>query len=138
MVSDGQELQISVSNHAITTVNAKVSILSGGLQVSWNVSIDPIDPNFYINQTWYYNHKLQTFTPGPPLLEGRANHGSATIIDKKTKATIPVVTGGYNRDYGVKINSTEMLIGGQWQSGIMHYHKLGEPYFVYFSAICLK
>ena len=38
VVSDGPELQISVSNHAITTVNEKVSILSGGLQRSWSTN----------------------------------------------------------------------------------------------------
>lgn len=121
VVSDGPELQTSVSGHAITTVDAKVSILSGGIQTSGSTN-----PNFYYAQTWYYNHEMQTFTSGPPLLEGRINHGSATIVDKKTKATIPVVTGGYTH-VGFKIDSTEMLIGGLWQSGIMHHHKLGRP-----------
>ena len=34
---------------------------------------------------------------GPSLLQDcRNSHGSATIVDKVTKAKIPMVTGGYN------------------------------------------
>jgi hypothetical protein len=52
---------------------------------------------------------------GPSLLEGRRFHGSATVVDKVTKAKIPMVTGGYNG--GAFLDSTELLINGQWQSG---------------------
>ena len=65
-------------------------------------------------KTWYYNHDTETFTSGPDLLEGRNPHGSALNVDKVTKAKIVVVTGGYN---GNGMDSTELLINGQWQTG---------------------
>ena len=105
-VIDGPYLPIGIHGHAITTVNSSVSIISGGLKTLW----------FDItNQTWYYNHETKNFTSGPPLHRARTYHGSATIIDRMTKVKIPVVTGGY-RD---KKGSTELLIKGQWQTGII-------------------
>ena len=47
-------------------------------------------------------------------------HGSATCVDKVTKAKIPIVTGGYGmRDgnIGELFDSTELLINEQWQPG---------------------
>ena len=50
---------------------------------------------------------------GPSLLQAaEIAHGSATVVDKVTKAKIPMVTGGYN---GGTLDSTELLINGQWQ-----------------------
>ena len=46
------------------------------------------------------------------VLQDRYHHGSATVVDKVTKAKIPMVTGGYN---GGTLDSTELLINGQWQ-----------------------
>ena len=105
IVSDGPDLPTSISHHAITTINSTVSIISGGTKNIW-------DTTSATSKTWYYNHKTKNFTSGPTLREGRRNHGSATIIDKMTKEKIPVVTGGYKY-------STELLIKGQWQTGII-------------------
>ena len=55
-------------------------------------------------------------TSSSSLLEGRSYHGSATCVDKVTKAKIPIVTGGYGTS-NVPVDSTEMLINGQWHSG---------------------
>ena len=71
-------------------------------------------------KTWYYNHDTETFTSGPDLLEGRRTHGSALNVDKVTKAKIVVVTGGYN---GNRMDSTELLINGQWQTGTIQCRK---------------
>ena len=70
--------------------------------------------------TWYYNHETEKFTSGPHLLEGRTEHASATIVDKgEGKENIPIVAGGHG--YGANgdqwLESTEMLIDGQWQPG---------------------
>jgi len=73
------------------------------------------DGNTYSAKTWYYNHDTETFTSGPDLLEGRIYHGSALNVDEVTKAKIVVVTGGYN--YPNYMDSTELLINGQWQTG---------------------
>ena len=104
-VIDGPFLPIAVYGHAITTVNSSMSIISGGFKSFLDST----------NQTWYYNHETKNFTPGPTLHESRGYHGSATIIDRMTKVKIPVVTGGYR---GQDTESTELLIKGQWQTGI--------------------
>ena len=96
-VSNGPDLPTGVFAHAMASINYTVSLLSGGFTST----------NSYSAQTWYYNHDTEVFTPGPDLLEGRRDHGSATIVDKVTKANIVVVTGG----------STELLINGQWEIG---------------------
>jgi hypothetical protein len=110
-VEYGPELPSALMRHAITSVNSTVSILSGGSTSATS----------YSAVTWYFNHETNVFSSGPSLLEGRVNHGSATCVDKVTKARIPIVTGGYNvhlSSYG--LDSTELLINGQWQSGIIH------------------
>ena len=100
-VVDGPALPTSFVGHAITSINKTVSILSGGFG------------------TFFYNHDTEIFTPGPTLLEDRLEHGSATIVDKVTKAKIPVVTGGISMDveWQFPLNSTELLINSRWQKG---------------------
>ena len=107
-VEFGPELPEAVQRHAITSINSTVSLLSGGLRTSAE----------YYSQTWYFNHETDVFSSGPSLLEARYDHGSATIVDKVTTAKIPIVTGGRNKaGYAGKLNSTELLINGMWQSG---------------------
>ena len=105
-VEYGPELPETVSDHAITSINSTVSLLSGG----WT------DATSYSPRTWYINHETNVFSSGPSLLKGRLYHGSATVVDKVTKAKIPMVSGGRG-DGGVYLDSTELLINGQWQSG---------------------
>jgi hypothetical protein len=105
VVVDGTVLPTAVSHHAITSINKTVSILSGG-----DIADDAS------SQTFYYNHITKIFTSSPTLLEGRRRHGSATIVDKSTKAKIPVVTGGANYNWDT-MDSTELLINGHWQKG---------------------
>ena len=109
-VIDGPDLPTGVWRHAITAVNSTVSILSGG----------GTNANYVSSQTWFYNHETGAFSSGPTLLEGRSFHASATIVDKVTKAKIPVVTGGF---YGNLLHSTELLIDGQWQTGKIQCRK---------------
>ena len=116
-VIDGPVFPTGVSSHTITSINATVSILSGGGQYDANADI-----SYSLDQTWYYNHATQEFKSGPTLLEKRNNHASATIIDKITNAKIPVVSGGITmagnsgNNY-VILDSTELLIHGEWQAG---------------------
>ena len=105
-VSDGPDLPTGVRGHAMSKINDTVFLLSGGAINTYNE---------YSAKTWYYNHDTRAFTSGPDLLEGRNLHGSALNVDKVTKAKIVVITGG-NR-YGNFIDSTELLINGQWQTG---------------------
>ena len=106
-VEYGPDLQASVFYNAITSINTTVSILSGGWTSNyvWTSSL-----------TWYFNHDTGVFSSGPSLLEGRSSHGSATNVDKVTKARIAVVAGGLSSNLD-SLDSTEMLINGQWQSG---------------------
>ena len=106
-VEYGPDLPTGVFGHAITSINATMSILTGG-----QTSVHYFSP-----LTWYFNHETKTFSSGPSLLEGRNGHDSATVVDKVTSAKIPIVAGGGN---GVALNSTELLINGQWQSGKIH------------------
>ena len=55
----------------------------------------------------------------------RRMHGSATIVDKVTKAKIPMVTGGFGN--GGRLDSTELLINGMWQSGTIQCPKIATP-----------
>ena len=75
--------------------------------------------------TWYINHETNVFSAGPSLLEGRRRHDSATIVDKVTKEKIPMVTGGI--DNGGRLDSTELLINGIWQSGTIQCPKIATP-----------
>merc|ERR1719203_1870671 len=105
VVEDGPILPKTVFAHAITSINSAVSLLSGGRTSA----------TYYSPLTWYFNHETNVFSSGPSLLQGRNGHGSATIVDKVTKAKIPMVTGGWDGDIG-ELDSTELLINGIWQS----------------------
>ena len=113
-VSYGPDLPTAFKRHAMTKINGTVSLLSGG----------ETNSNQYSAKTWYYNHDTETFTSGPDLMEGRRLHGSALNVDKMTKSKIVVVTGGYNGNY---MDSTELLINGQWQTGTIQCRK--QKYF---------
>ena len=108
-VEYGPELPAAVKGHAITPINATVSILSGG-------QINVTNINQMSPLTWYFNHETQDFTSGPSLIEGREGHGSATCTDKVTKERITIVTGGRD-SYSWILESTELLINGQWTFG---------------------
>ena len=110
-VEYGPDLPSALMRHTITSINSTVSILSGGSTTA----------DSYSAVTWYFNHETNVFSSGPSLLEGRVDHGSATCVDKVTKAIIPIVAGGYNvylSTYG--LDSTELLINEHWQSGTIH------------------
>ena len=110
-VESGPDMADNIEYHAITTINATTSILSGGLNLDGST----------ISKTWYYNHETQVFTDGPKLQEGRQRHGSATIRDRNNSLRIPIVTGGSNGDN--TLNSTELLINGKWQTGTISWQK---------------
>ena len=117
-VEYGPELPSALTQHAITSINSTTSILSGGSTSATS----------YSPETWYFNHETDIFSSGPSLLEGRVDHGSATCVDKVTKERIPIVTGGYNHIISYvtgELDSTELLINGQWQSGTNHTKKRG-------------
>ena len=103
-VSKGPDMPMSLQWHAIAAVNASTYIISGG----------ETKKNSYLSLTWYYNHVLQEFQPGPPLKKGRKYHVSGTIVDQETNENIVVVAGGFSDGY---LQSTELLINGKWKNG---------------------
>ena len=121
----GPSMPIKVHYATITTINTTVSIISGG-----NSNAKPLT-----DETWYFNHETQTFSPGPSLLEGRDQHASATVIDRVTKAKIPIVAGGIirGRRWSELTDSTELLINGKWQSG-----KIREKCYLLVSEVLSK
>ena len=118
-VSQGPIMPISVYYHAIAAVNASTLIISGGRNQSPDM-------------TWYYNHVTQNFQPGPSLMKGRNEHTSGTVVDKETNENIVVVAGGYNN--GDVLDSTELLINGEWQQGTNHA-KINT--FILFLCFCM-
>ena len=111
-VSQGPNMPADdIESHAIATVNASTLIISGGRTTVWPYTYD------YSRLTWYFNHVTQEFQEGPSLMEGRRMHASGTIVDHETNENIVVVAGGYG---GISLDSTELLINGEWQQGKNH------------------
>ena len=107
-VSQGPVMPMSVYYHTNAAVNATTFIISGG----------STNTNDQSPLTWYYNHVTQKFQPGPSLMEGREEHTSGAVVDQETNENIVVVAGGYNN--GNVLDSTELLIDGEWQQGTNH------------------
>ena len=102
--TEGPQLPTPIYLHAIASINSTVSIMTGGLT------------NVDSEKTWYFNHASQEFQPGPNLLEVRHSHSSGTVTDQETKEKMVIVAGGigyYDRD----LDSTEMLLNGEWTTG---------------------
>ena len=107
-VRQGPNMPTALHYHAIATVDASTFIISGGTTIYNDQS--PL--------TWYFNHVTQKFQPGPALLEARNRHASGTIVDQETNENVVVVAGGYNGlDW---LDSTELLVNGEWQKGKNH------------------
>ena len=118
-VEYGPELPEAVCWHAITSINSTVSLLSGGMTL---INHQFYSEYYYGPLTWYFNHETNVFSSGPSLLEGRYEHASATCVDKVTKEKIPMVTGGWGN--AGRLDSTELLINGMWQSGTIQCPKM--------------
>ena len=110
-VSQGPNLPTALNWHAIATVNASTLIISGGRGITNANSFSPM--------TWYFNHVIQKFQEGPSLMRGRRIHASGTIVDHQTNENIVVVAGGLGNGYDY-LDSTELLINGEWQQGKSH------------------
>ena len=106
----GPQLPERFSRGSITSVNSTVSFLIGGFQDYTSIS----------DQTWYFNHATQEFQLGPNLLEGRNSHSSGTITDQNTKEKLVIVAGGHGGGSDVYMDSTEILLNGEWVTGKNH------------------
>ena len=104
---EGPQLPKPIHSHAVASINATVSIITGGYTGT------------YSEQTWYFNHASQEFQAGPNLLKGRNYLSSGTITDQKTKEKTVIVVGGYHGSpsNGIYMDSTEILLNEQWVTG---------------------
>ena len=99
---------MAIWNHAIASINSSVLIITTG----------STNANHYTDgKTWYFNHAIQEFQPGPNLLEARDYHSMGTITDQHTKEKTVIVAGGFGDD---GLDSTEMFINGEWMTGTNH------------------
>ena len=117
--TEGPQLPTSMHFHAIASINSTVSIITGGYT------------NNYSDQTWYFNHASQEFQPGPNMLEARSAHSSGSVTDKDTKEKMVIIAGGY-RGFSGDLDSTEMLVNGEWKTGKTHSELDICPFFEYF------
>ena len=114
--TEGPQLPKPISSHAIASINSTVSIITGGYT------------DIYSDQTWYFNHASQEFQPGPNLLEARSYHSSGSVTDQETKEKVVIIAGGLANRY---LDSTEMLLNGEWMTGRTHTDSKICPFLVY-------
>ena len=100
-------LPTPIYGHAIASINSTVSIITGGYHNS--------------DKTWYFNHAIQEFQPGPNLLKGRTGHSSGSVTDQETKEKMTIIAGGFSSNG--PLDSTEMLLNGEWKTGNTYTEK---------------
>ena len=110
--TEGPQLPLSVWQHIIASINSTVSIITGGMAQDTNTASD---------KTWYFNHASQEFQPGPNLLEARRGHSSGSVTDQENKEKMTIIARGYNSNG--YLNSTEMLLNGEWKTGNTYTEK---------------
>ena len=111
----GPEMPVSLLNHAIVRINITHSLIIGGESMFY-------DKHAYgSKKTHYFDHIAEQWIIGPELLYLRSKHDVGIVRDQAMKQTLVVVTGGYDYDEDFGIESTEILIGNNWQRGKMHH-----------------
>ena len=120
-VSQGPNMPTALKYHAIATVNSSTFIITGGvtngMRLTRRSNFLPLS-----EVTWYYNHVIQKFQEGPSLMDSRSGHASGTVVDQETSENIVVVTGGATGGISY-LDSTELLLDGEWQQGKNHRSK---------------
>ena len=115
----GPEMLVSLFNHAIVGINITHSLIIGGESKFYD---NNGHPNGYgSKKTHYFDHIAEQWIIGPELLYLRSKHDVGIVRDQAMKQTLVVVTGGFDYDEEFGIESTEILIGNNWQQGKMHH-----------------
>ena len=102
----GPELPLPLVGHTAIAINSTFSMFIGGET--------PVGGS--INYTYYYDHYNQVWFDGPGLKIARYLHGAGIVTDLITKERLVVVTGG-SSDGDYYLQSTEVLIDGEWVLG---------------------
>ena len=71
----------------------------------------------YSKWTRYYNHEKEEWTNGPDLNIGRRGHTAGLVTDTINGNTLLFVFGGFEGKTGTYLDSTEVLINGEWIVG---------------------
>ena len=106
---------VSLLNHAIIGINITHLLIIGGESKFYNKH------TYGSNKTYYFDHIAEQWIIGPELLYLRSSHDVGIVRDQAMKQTLVVVTGGYDYIEHSGIESTEILIGNNWQQGKMHH-----------------
>ena len=109
----GPNLPIALCKHQLVSFNHKefgyVSMVIGG---------QPPGSNDGAWITYFFLHSNQTWMEGPHLKHDRMYHAAQVIIDPVTKEELVIVTGGtFASDTDDFLDTTEILIDGNWTSG---------------------
>ena len=114
---EGPGMLVSLNNHAIVGINITHSLIIGGESEFYE---NNGNPNGYgSKKTHYFDHIAEQWIIGPELLYLRSEHDVGIVRDQAMKQTLVVVTGGWDYDES-GIESTEILIGNNWQQGKMY------------------
>ena len=95
IISQGPELPVAIFHHSMIDIEDYISMIIGGL------IYNPYE-NFNLEgrsrtltaQTFYYNHKKNSWSEGSALNHARFYHAVGIAIDEETKEKLVIVTGG--------------------------------------------
>ena len=122
---EGPEMLVSLFNHAIVGINITHSLIIGGesefYENNGNIYGYGSLYGYGSKKTHYFDHIAEQWIIGPELLYLRSSHDVGIVRDQAMKQTLVVVTGGYDYIENSGIESTEILIGNNWQQGKMHH-----------------
>ena len=103
----GPDLPMALAGHAMVAINSTCSLVIGGIpEASGNSAL-----------TFYYDHIEGEWITGPSLMQARFAHAAGIVTDEVTDEHFIAVTGGFNDDSGLYLNSTEILQDGNFVQG---------------------
>ena len=100
--------------HCLTHLSSHQVMLIGGIKVDKNEA-----DFYYSNKTFVYDFLVNTWTSGPEMSVGRANHGCTSFTDKDDIINWTIVSG----DDSVINKLTQMLKenSSEWTDMEMNY-----------------
>ena len=81
-----------IMQHCLTHLSSHQVMLIGGIIVDKNEA-----DFYYSNKTFVYDFLVNTWTSGPEMSVGRANHGCTSFTDKDDIINWTIVSGEYSQ-----------------------------------------
>ena len=100
----GPSLPIPLAQHKKIGINDTHSITIGGRTDSFSGIVN----------TFFFDHKSNSWSEGPMMLHQRRRHAAGIVIDEVTSEVVIVVTGGETS------STTEILLENRWILGKIH------------------